>query len=168
MIITLCGSARFEKHFKIWNEVLSLAGHEVFGLSAYPSDYAGVKSWYSDEQKIILDQVHKRKIDASDAIVVLNVHAYIGDSTMSEIDHAFAKGKKVYPLENWAKGNGVDDMHHQSLHADKLAYGISADYVSPLDTHIKPFEEAARYSQLLGHAGRDRSALINRLRVLEI
>lgn len=166
MIITLCGSARFEKHFKIWNEVLSLAGHEVFGLAAYPSDYNGVKSWYSEKQKATLDQVHKRKIAASDAIVVLNVYAYIGDSTMSEIDHALLKRKRIYPLESWGKGNGINDTHKDAVQLDRKNYGIPENYVSPISTCETPFDQIVSWSSLLGGAGTDRSALIKRLEVL--
>jgi len=95
MKITLCGSARFEPQFKEWNRRLSLAGHLVYSLSCYPSDHGG-KDWYTAEQKIMLDLVHKDKIANSDAIVVINENGYIGDSTRSEIEHARALGKKIY------------------------------------------------------------------------
>ena len=62
MIITLCGSARFEAWYHMWNEALSLAGHRVFGLASYPSMHEGEKSWYTPEQKVTLDMVHKQKI----------------------------------------------------------------------------------------------------------
>jgi len=98
MIITLCGSAKFEEEFKVWNEKLTLANHTVFSLSVYPSDKNGVKCWYSDETKVALDAAHKRKIAASDAIVVLNRSGYYGDSTKSEIQFAQDNGKDIYWL----------------------------------------------------------------------
>jgi hypothetical protein len=98
MIITLCGSAKFESDFKHWNEVLTLAGHTVFSLAVYPSDKNGVKCWYSDETKIALDVAHKRKIAASDVVVILNRDGYYGDSTRSEIEYAQEHGKAVYWL----------------------------------------------------------------------
>ena len=49
--------------------------------------------------KEMLDDMHKRKIDMADEIYVINVGGYIGDSTRSEIDYAFSKGKKVRYLE---------------------------------------------------------------------
>lgn len=54
MIITLCGSNRFEELFKKWNIALTYAGHTVFTLTAYASDMGG-KVWYSDEEKKLLD-----------------------------------------------------------------------------------------------------------------
>lgn len=99
MVVTLCGSLRFEKAFKEWNERLSLAGHVVFTVTVYPSDKTDGKDWYTDEQKANLDHIHKRKIDHSDAILVLNEGGYVGDSTRSEIDHARSIGRRVYALE---------------------------------------------------------------------
>lgn len=95
MIITLCGSARFEEEFKKWNERLTLQGHVVFTLSGYPSYHGGQKDWYKSEQKRILDEVHCKKIDASDAILVLNYDNYIGESTAREIQHAINTGKRI-------------------------------------------------------------------------
>lgn len=51
------------------------------------------------EQKIALDELHKRKIDLADEILVLNVGGYIGDSTISEIVYAIRHWKPVRLLE---------------------------------------------------------------------
>lgn len=97
MIITLCGSARFEGLFKKWNELLTLDGHAVFSLAVYPSDKAGVKNWYTDEQKKALDEAHFKKIDASNAIFVVADHTgYYGESTAREIKRAEESGKEVF------------------------------------------------------------------------
>ncbi len=108
MIITLCGSARFEPWFHAWNEALSLAGHCVFGLAAYPSQHDGTKEWYTQQQKEIIDAVHLGKIATSHAVLVLNVFAYIGESTLKEIEYALSKGKETYFLESWGAGYGLD------------------------------------------------------------
>ena len=47
--------------------------------------------------------MHKRKIDMSDEIFVINVNGYIGESTRSEINYAKNKNIKVNYLE--AKDN---------------------------------------------------------------
>ena len=47
----------------------------------------------------MLDDMHKRKIDMADAIYVINVGGYIGESTRSEIEYAQRNGKIVYYLE---------------------------------------------------------------------
>ena len=49
--------------------------------------------------KEMLDDMHKRKIDMSDEIYVINVDGYIGSSTRSEIEYAIANNKKVNYLE---------------------------------------------------------------------
>src|ERR1700733_11997361 len=97
MRITLCGSARFEHDFKEHNKRLTLAGHVIYSLAAYPSDFGG-KDWNTEEHKQILEKVHKLKIDNSDAILVLNLDGYIGSSTRSEINHAIAMNKEVFYL----------------------------------------------------------------------
>src|SRR3990167_10791249 len=103
MRITLCGSAKFEKEFKEMNERLSLAGHTVYSLAVYPSD-KGEKNWYTPEQKAVLDAVHLLKIDNSDAIYVITVNGYIGDSTKREIEYAISKGKPVLCSYPFAEG----------------------------------------------------------------
>lgn len=98
MKITLCGSAKFEEDYKWWNRELSLRGNIVYSLAVYPSD-AGEKNWYTPDQKLMLDGVHLGKIQHSDAIVVLNIDGYIGDSTKKEIEYAQQLGKQVYWVE---------------------------------------------------------------------
>lgn len=99
MKITLCGSARFEKEFHDWDEKLCLAGHVVYNLSVFPSSKAGVKDWYDDNTKVMLDLVHLAKIEESDAVVVLNIGGYIGESTMREICWARIRGKRRFYVE---------------------------------------------------------------------
>ena len=99
MIVTLCGSARFEGLFHQYNEELTLAGHTVLSLSVFPS-YKGEKGWYTEEQKARLDVAHKDKIELSDAIVILNKDGYKGPSTLSEEAHAQSLGKHIYYLES--------------------------------------------------------------------
>lgn len=43
----------------------------------------------------ILDKIHRKKIDISDAIYVVNIDGYIGNSTKNEIEYAKNNGKKV-------------------------------------------------------------------------
>jgi hypothetical protein len=116
MILTLCGSGRFEKEFKELNELLSLKGHSVFSLAVYPSDKKK-KDWYSAVQKLILDGVHFDKIKRSHAIVVVNVYGYVGESTLKEIAYARKLKKGLYALESWGKGLGICDMHTDKIQA---------------------------------------------------
>ncbi len=137
MIITLCGSARFEPWFHIWNEVLTLSGHTVFSLACFPSQ-KGKKTWYSQEEKSQLDKAHLRKIDASDAILILNVFAYLGDSTLNEIAYARKLKKKLYALESWGKGNGIGSNHYPSVRRAATKYNVCIG--SPIDTMSPTFK----------------------------
>ena len=122
MKITLCGSARFEQEFHEWNEKLTLAGHTVYGLAVYPSSKNGDKNWYGDANKQTLDLVHLSKIEESDAIVVLNVGGYVGDSTRREIEWARIRNKKVYYAEAGSQDSWIGARHliYNVLHgADK-------------------------------------------------
>jgi hypothetical protein len=91
-VITLCGSTRFKHAFEHWNRKLTLEGHSVFSVGVC-SHAEGVT--LEPEVKARLDEVHKRKIDLSDEIFVLDVGGYVGDSTRSEITHAETAGKVV-------------------------------------------------------------------------
>lgn len=119
MIITLCGSTRFEPYFHMWNEALSLAGHVVFGLASYPSTHGGNKNWYTADEKRILDEVHFKKIEASWAILILNIDGYIGESTRNEIGHARHLEKSVYSVEGpslgWSASRLIDGPHRDAI-----------------------------------------------------
>lgn len=134
MKITLCGSARFEEYFKFWNEMLSLVGHTVYTLSVYPSQKESGKDWYDEAEKEVLDMVHMNKISNSDAIFVINPFAYIGESTLNEVDFAQDSGKIIFCLESWGKGNGVGGGHYKHVQELKKWFSIDRDYVSPIKT----------------------------------
>lgn len=56
-----------------------------------------------DRIKEMLDELHKRKIDIADEVLVLNVGGYVGNSTRSEIEYATAHGKPLRWLESPAE-----------------------------------------------------------------
>jgi hypothetical protein len=47
------------------------------------------------EQKTVLDDLHLRKIDLADRVLVVNPGGYVGDSTRREIAYALATGTPV-------------------------------------------------------------------------
>ena len=93
MKITLCGSTRFMDAFNDWNVRLTECGHLVYSVCRVTTQQ---QVDATPAKKEILDRVHKQKIDASDAILVLNHNGYIGESTRSEIAHAKAAGKRIF------------------------------------------------------------------------
>lgn len=96
MIITLCGSTKFKDDFEQINKALTLAGHIVLSVGVF--GHSGDE--ITDDQKIMLDKIHKQKIDMSDAILVIDKGGYIGKSTKSEIAYANATNKKVYRMKH--------------------------------------------------------------------
>jgi hypothetical protein len=50
-------------------------------------------------EKVALDELHKRKIDLADEVLILNVGGYIGESTGRELAYAREHGKIVRFLE---------------------------------------------------------------------
>ncbi len=103
-VITLCGSTRFRNEFYEAQKRLTLEGNIVisvglFGHSGDKEVWDGMDEDTLTITKIMLDDMHKRKIDMADAIYVINVGGYIGDSTRSEIEYAKAHGKEVRYLE---------------------------------------------------------------------
>jgi hypothetical protein len=57
--------------------------------------HSGDDEVWSEDTKIMLDDMHKRKIDMADEIFVINVGGYIGESTKSEIEYALKTNKIV-------------------------------------------------------------------------
>ena len=104
-VITLCGSTKFKDQFMETAKQLTLDGYIVISLSIWGHSgdsevWEGMDEGTLTATKIMLDDMHKRKIDMADEIYVINVGGYIGDSTRSEIDYAIAHGKKVNYLED--------------------------------------------------------------------
>ena len=96
-VITLCGSTRFKDDFLEAQKRLTLEGNIVISVGLF--GHSGDKEVWTPGTKEMLDNMHKRKIDMADAIYVINVGGYIGESTRSEIEYATKQGKTVMYLE---------------------------------------------------------------------
>lgn len=94
-IITLCGSTKFKEDFERVNRELTLAGNIVISVGCF--GHSG--DVFSEDQKIMLDDIHKRKIDMADIIYVINKDKYIGSSTQSEIYYAWQHNKEILFME---------------------------------------------------------------------
>ena len=104
-IVTLCGSTKFKKEFLEVQKKLTLLGYIVisvglFGHSGDSEVWENMDEGTLTKTKSMLDDMHKRKIDLSDMIYVINVGGYIGESTRSEIEYAICTGKEVHDLES--------------------------------------------------------------------
>ncbi len=94
-IVTICGSMKFqEKMMEIAKEL------------ELEQKYAVIQCVYFDRKNVLsaqeintLSELHYKKIDISDAIYVVNVGGYIGESTQKEIAYAQSLKKEILYLE---------------------------------------------------------------------
>lgn len=90
-VITICGSMRYAKEMMKIAEELELKNGYAVIQCVY--NVNGLK--YEGLDASILDKIHRKKIDISDAIYVVNIQGYIGNSTKKEIEYAINTGKEV-------------------------------------------------------------------------
>jgi len=98
-IVCLCGSTRFGAAFRRANLEHTLAGEIVLSIGCdtkSDDELAAAGEIDFDAIKGMLDELHKRKIDLADYVLVVSDEAgYFGDSTASEIQYAAEHGKPV-------------------------------------------------------------------------
>lgn len=102
-VVTLCGSTKFKEEFMIVQKRLTLQGFIVisvglFGHSGDDEVWEGKNPNSFTNTKVMLDDMHRYKIDLSDHIYVVNPGGYIGESTWSEICYAKMIGKQLYSM----------------------------------------------------------------------
>lgn len=117
-VVCLCGSTRWPQAFELANMHESLMGRIVIsvGMHGHADQPTGARFLTSDgdertPEKQALDQLHFRKIDLADEILVINVGGYVGSSTRREIGYAREHGKAV----RW--------MFPQAVPADLATWG---------------------------------------------
>jgi hypothetical protein len=95
-IVCLCGSTRFREAYEKAQKEETLAGKIVLTVGLF--GHAEALDMEGPTKKM-LDELHLRKIDLADEILVLNVGGYIGESTRNEITYARLASKKIRWLE---------------------------------------------------------------------
>jgi hypothetical protein len=109
-IVCLCGSTRFRETFQRRNYEETMAGRIVLSVGCYRHGDFGV---CTPEQKVALDELHMRKIDLAQRVIVLNVDGYIGESTRREIAYAVANSKGLTFLEPDAGEAFMEEHSHE-------------------------------------------------------
>ena len=95
-IVTLCGSVKFYDKMQEINEKLALENkYVVIGLTPRVTN-----TNFTEHDKELLCELHRAKIDLSDAIFVVNMNGYIGESTRKEIEYAKQNGKEIMYLQS--------------------------------------------------------------------
>lgn len=133
MIVCLCGSTRFSDAFKAANLRETIEGKIVLSIGCdtkCDSDLIALGS-LTNEAKEALDDLHKRKIDIADEVLILNVGGYVGDSTRSEIEYAKKHGKRLRwlePTQSINQNEGLFDLRTVQGDSPRLTelkrYGI--------------------------------------------
>jgi hypothetical protein len=113
-VVCLCGSTRFHDEFRRANLRLTLAGEIVLSIGCDTKSDADLAATaeLGDSPAAVkarLDELHKRKIDLADYVLVLNVGGYVGESTRSEIAYATARGKPVRYLQPVTTGARAEE-----------------------------------------------------------
>lgn len=101
-IVCLCGSTKFYEAFTRANYEETMAGRIVLsvGFFMHAAEAAhGEAVGCTPEQKVALDELHLRKIDLADEVLILNVGGYIGSSTRRELAYALVTNKRIRFLE---------------------------------------------------------------------
>lgn len=96
-VVTLCGSTKFKEQYIETQKRLTLDGNIVISVGLF--GHSGDDEVWTEGTKAMLDDMHLRKIDMADEIMVINVGGYIGESTRKEIAYAESKGITVRYLE---------------------------------------------------------------------
>lgn len=100
-VITLCGSLKFQKEMMIVAEKMALEGNCIL-TPVYPT-LDNIER--TEEQLIKLKEAHFKRIELSDAILVVNVNNYIGNSTNLEIEYAKKIEKEIIYYTDLIKNN---------------------------------------------------------------
>lgn len=98
-IVVLCGSTRFWRTFQRASLQETMAGKIVLSIGAASGTddehFGNLRKEEYDRVKAMLDELHMRKIDLADEVLILNVDHYIGESTARELAYARSLGKPV-------------------------------------------------------------------------
>lgn len=102
-IVCLCGSTRFWREFQAAGLRETMAGNIVLSIGAASGTddehFGNLPRDEYDRIKTMLDELHMRKIDLCDEVLILNLGGYIGESTARELAYAQSLGRRVRFLE---------------------------------------------------------------------
>lgn len=88
--VTICGSMRFQKQMR----EIAFSLETCRSMNVLQCVYDGGQG-VTVEEKAALAAAHRRKIELSDAIYVVDIQGYIGESVSEEIEFAKALGKEI-------------------------------------------------------------------------
>lgn len=95
--VTIFGSMKFADQMKR----IALTLETIYGCNVLQCTYNTELIELSEKEKQNIVCAHLKKIDLSDAIYVVDVNGYIGESTKSEIEYAYTKNKEIIMHSNF-------------------------------------------------------------------
>lgn len=100
-VVCVSGSTRFIGWMAIAMWELEKKGVIALGCHLLPAFYGAAAHHQAEAEGVAaaMDELHRRKIDLADSLLVVTVGGYIGQSTREEIQYANALGKPVEYLE---------------------------------------------------------------------
>jgi non-canonical (house-cleaning) NTP pyrophosphatase len=116
MKIAICGSMVHEPSMAAAQKALEHQGYEVERPNVKEGEFVdGVRAVISNEAKRQYIDEHFAKIDASDAVLVINeskngVDGYIGGNTLLEIGRAYAQGLEIFLLHPVPEVSYADEI----------------------------------------------------------
>lgn len=110
-IVCLCGSTRFKREFIEANFKETMAGKIVLSVGWFGHADGDIYT-PTDEEKARLDELHLKKIDLADEVLVINVNSYIGESTSRELAYAKLSGKRI---RYWELGEVQREMEKKGV-----------------------------------------------------
>lgn len=96
-VVALCGSTTYWDEIADANLYETAAGRIVLapGCNLKQPHPLWADPVQADRLKLMLDALHRQKIDLADEVLIVNPGGYIGDSTRREIDYARSLGKPI-------------------------------------------------------------------------
>jgi DNA-binding CsgD family transcriptional regulator len=129
-IVCLCGSTRFWREFQAASLRETLDGKIVLSIGAAAASdrehFGHLTLREYNRVKAQLDQLHLRKIDLADEVLILNKDGYIGESTRREMRYAILTGKRLCFLEP-DKVDELPDVRNQPSYDPELLNDVSWD-----------------------------------------
>lgn len=89
--VTICGSMRFEQQMRS----IAWELETRHGFNVLQCIYSPVGAAAGEKERTALENAHYRKIDLSDAIYVVDIGGYVGESVRREMAYARERGKEV-------------------------------------------------------------------------
>ena len=150
-IVCLCGSTRFYGQFRRSDYEETMKGNIVLSVGfSYSTNDHRESVGCTPEQKLMLDELHKRKIDLANEILVLNVGGYVGESTASEIMYAISTGKTVRWLEEDHKLNYEQIFSYENLKRtdNKKIWEFVSTYMRLPEEFIEEFQDRVHWRRI--------------------